>query len=264
VAEAKLDVTDELLVAYIDDELDAAQRAMVNVAMDHNPALCRRADEMRLARDLLREAFPLQPDASVPPRMDAAMDRLAAACASGPRRQQFSVGARYRWNFAIAAGLVLCAVVAAGLFALRGLNEPLRGGVTALTRIDPKNPLYGVLESTASSEVIEISEENAAVRVVLTFRAQDGRFCREFEVLASSGGSTGIACREQQGAWRAEVLLKSAAVLSNDNSYTPAGGSDEPVIAEVFERLIKGEPLSAQEEARVLVGRWRTTTPQDP
>jgi hypothetical protein len=255
-------VTDELLVAYIDDELDAAQRALVNVAMQGNPALCRRADEMRLARDLLREAFPVRPDASMPPRMDAAVKRLAAACESAPSRQRWP-NVRYRWDIAIAAGLALCAVAAGSFFAVRDSSGPPGARVTTLTRIDPENPLHDVLESTVSAELIEVPEEGAAVRVVLTFQAKDGRFCREFEILAAPEAATGIACREHQGRWNAEVLLKTAAVLPNGNSYTPAGESDEPVVAGVFDRLVKGEPLNAQEEARVLAGRWRTTVPQE-
>jgi hypothetical protein len=264
VAEARLDVTDELLVAYVDDELDAAQRAMVSFAMEGNPALRRRADEMRLAHDLLREAIPLQPDASVPPRMDAAIKRLAAACASDSPRRRFAFGARYRWSFAIAAALAMCAVVAGSYVTLRDASEPGGGRVTALTRIGPENPLHGVLESTASAELIEVPGEDAAVRAVMTFRAKDGRFCREFEILAAVGGSIGIACREQHGHWSAEVLRKAAAVPPIGNSYTPAGESDEPAVAEVFERLIRGEPLSAQEEAHLLANAWRTTAPQDP
>ena len=58
MADAKLDITDELLVAYVDDELDEAQRAMVRSVLEINPALCRRADEMRLARDLCAKPFP--------------------------------------------------------------------------------------------------------------------------------------------------------------------------------------------------------------
>ena len=81
--------------------------------------------------------------------------------------------------------------------------------MTALTRIGPDTPLHGVLESTPSAEVIKVPAEDAAMRAVLTFRAKDGRFCREFEILASSGGSTGIACRED-GHWRAEVMLSAA------------------------------------------------------
>jgi hypothetical protein len=257
VAEAKLEITDELLVAWVDDELDAAQRAMVSSVLAGNPALSRRAEEMRLARDLLREAFPLRPDVSVPAPIEAAANRLAEACAQRPsRRRPQSLFQRRRWRYAFVAGLVLCVAASVSYLAWRGESESTLRPVTALMRIGPDTPLHRVLESTPSAEVVNVSAEDAAMRAVLTFRAKDGRFCREFEILASSGGSTGIACREN-GNWRAEVLLGGAAAPPNSNYYTPAAAADESAVAEVVERLMEGDPLSAQQEARVLASDWR-------
>jgi hypothetical protein len=252
VAEARLDLTDELLVAYVDDELDAAQRAMVRAVLDSNPALCRRADEMRLARDLLCEAFPLQLGADVSAAIDTASKHLAAACVRQASSSREPSG-RYRWNRAIAAGfLLLCLMAAASYFFVRPATDQTRTLVTALTQIGPENPLHGVLESTASAELIKIPGEDAAVRAVLTFRAKDGRFCREFEILDDSGSSTGIACREN-GHWH-----------TTGNTYTPAGGSDDAAVAQVYEGLIQSEPLGIKEEARLLADSWRLSAPEDP
>jgi hypothetical protein len=260
VTEAKLDITDELLVAYVDDELDPAQRAMVSSVLASNPALCRRAEEMRLASDLLRDAFPLATEASIPAPIEAAANRLAEACA-----QRSSSGSwleslfQNRWKYAIATAVVLSVAVSASYLARRAGNEPAEHLLTGLTQIGRDTPLYGVLESTPSAEVINVPAEDAAVRAVLTFRAKDGRFCREFEVLAGSGdGSTGIACRDKEG-WRAEVLLSAAAAPTDSNYYTPASGSDQPAVAEVVERLIEGDPLSAEEEANVLARGWQVS-----
>jgi hypothetical protein len=262
VPEAKLDLTDELLVAYVDDELDSQQRAMVSAVLDRNAVLSRRADEMRLARDLLREAFPLQSDAAVPVRIDSAATQLAAACAGHRWSSRKAPGFRVRRSHAIAAGLVLC-TVAASYFVLRPAGDEQRPMVTALTEIGPENPLHGVLESTASAQLIKVPGEDAAVRAVLTFRAKDGRFCREFEILADSGSSTGIACREE-GHWRTEVLASGAAIATGGNNYTPAGGSDEAAVAEVFDGLVQGEPLGIDEETRLLAAGWRTAAPPAP
>jgi hypothetical protein len=251
VAEAKLEITDELLVAYVDDELDDTQRDMVSSALVDNPALGRRAEEMRLSRDLLQEAFPLRPDASVPEPIEAASNRLADACAERPSRRR---------KYALVAGVVLFLAGAASYVVWQTGIEGTGRSVTALMRIDPDTPLYRLLESTASADVINVPEQDAAMRAVLTFRAKDGRFCREFEVLASSEGSTGIACRDQDG-WHAEVMLSAAVAPPNSNYYTPAGDaqSAEAAVAEVAERLMEGDPLSAEQEARVLASGWRAS-----
>jgi hypothetical protein len=259
VAEGKLDVTDELLVAYVDDELDLAQREMVRSVLAGNPALSRRADEMRLARDLLNEAFPLRPDAEVPAPIETAANRLADACAKRPlRRQGTSLFRRWR-KYAIAASVLVFAAAASYLVWRSGAEftgEP----VTALMRIDPDTPLYRLLESTPSADVINAAEDNAALRAVFTFRAKDGRFCREFEILAGARGTTGVACREQ-GKWRAEVLMGAAAAApSSGNYYTPAGASDEPAVSDVVDRLIQGDPLGAEEETRILASGWEESS----
>lgn len=251
MTQAKLDVTDELLVAYVDDELDASQREMVATVLAGNPMLGRRADAMRLARDLLNEAFPLQPDAQVPAHIDAAANRLAEACAKrvSPPPPRATSPFRYWRKYAVAAGVVLGLSVSAIYLLQR--KDP----VTALMQIEPGTPLHRVLESTPSAEVINVPEEHAALRAVLTFHAKDGRYCREFEILAGSKGATGIACRNRDE-WHTEVLMSAAAAPTNSNYYTPAGETDEPAIAQVVDRLIQNDPLGAQEEAQLLANGW--------
>jgi hypothetical protein len=268
VAEAKLDITDELLVAYVDDELDPAQREMVSSVLASSPALCRRADQMRLSRELLREAFPLRADSSVPAPVEAAANRLAEACSqrSSPTpvstSPQVSIRSRGRWKYAAAAGLVLSVALSASYLTWRSGSNSTERPMTALTQISPDTPLYAVLESKPSAEVIDIPTEGASLRAVLTYRAKDERFCREFEILASAGGgSTGVPCRED-GEWRTEVLMSAASAPPNGNSYTPAAGSEEQAVDDVVDRLIQGDPLSAGEEARVLASGWQA--PESP
>jgi len=252
VTEPRLDVTDELLVAYVDDELDADQRAIVRSAMAGNPAVRRRAAEMRLSRELLCEAYPLEPKAIVPAGIEAAADRLAEACAGSPRPT------RLRWKYAIAASVLLGLVTAAIFLALRPAAGSHESSVTALMRIDPDTPLHAVLETRPSAELIQASGEEASLRAVLTFRAKDGRYCREFDILAGAAGSTGVACREQ-GGWRAEVLVSHPATPAPGNYYTPAAYEEDSTIERVVDRLIQGDPLSAQEEAQAMANGWRGT-----
>jgi len=254
VVEAKLDITDELLVAYVDDELDAAQRAMVNATLERDAVLRCRGEEMRLSRDLLREAFPLQSPETVPVRLEAAAERLAAVCTRQPRRARHDFSLRPK--YAVAAALVVCAVAGAAYVAWQPV-KPTPQRVTAVAQIDLGNPLHTLLESTPSAQVVEVPEEGAALRAVLTFRANDGRFCREFEIFASARASTGIACREK-GQWRTEVQSSASATLASSNYYTPAAGSDDPAIAAVVDKLMQGEPLDVEEEAQVLAAHWPT------
>jgi hypothetical protein len=166
---------------------------------------------------------------------------------------------RRRRKYAIAAGVVLCAAGAASYLTWRGGAESANDPVTALLRIEPDTPLHRVLESTPSAELVNVPADDAALRALLTFRAKDGRFCREFEILAGTRGSTGVACRAQ-GKWHAEVVMSAAAAPPSDNYYTPAGDSDEPAVSDVVDRLIRGDPLGAQDEARVLASGWEASS----
>jgi hypothetical protein len=258
VTAGNLDITDELLVAYVDDELDPDQREMVRSVLATHPALSRRADEMRLARDLLSEAFPLRADASVPAPIEAAANRLAEACARRSSRKPVVSSARHWRKYAVAAGIALPLLGTALYLVWRNGDGSDGDPVTALMDVDPGTPLYGLLESTASAEVINVPGEHAALRAVLTFRAKDGRFCREFEILAGTRGASGVACRDH-GEWHAEALMSAAAAPASSNYYTPAGSSDEPAVARVIDRLIQGDPLGLPEEAGLLANGWKTT-----
>jgi hypothetical protein len=223
-----------------------------------NPALHRRAEEMRLARDLLNEAFPLREDAAVPAQIKEVADRLAEACARRSSQRPVTFLLRHQRRLAIAAGVVASGALAATYLIWRTASVSSADLSAALMRIEPDTPLYRVLESTPSAEVINVPQQNAAMRAVLTFRAKDGRFCREFEILAGARGATGIACR-QQGKWHTEALLSAAASPPTSNYYTPAGGSDERAVDDVADRLIQGDPLGADDEARILSSGWEAT-----
>lgn len=258
MAQANVDLTDELLVAFVDDELDASQREMVSAVLTRSPALSRRAEEMRLARDLLSEAFPLREGEGIPAPIEAAANRLAEACAQRSSTRSRPFAFRSRRLFALAAGVILFGLGVATYLIWRAASVSAGGGATALVRIDPDTPLHRVLENTPSAEVINAPAENAALRAVLTFRAKDGRYCREFEILAGARGATGVACRAQ-GKWQTEVLISAAAAPSSSNYYTPAGGSDERAVDDAIDHLIQGDPLGAPEEARILASGWEAT-----
>ena len=114
MADGKLDITDELLVAYVDDELDEAQSAMVRSVLETSPALCQRAEEMRLSRDLLREAFPLLSACCFSASFVVAASRLADACAKPASRRARRFQFRNGWKYATAAAVMLGMAVSAG------------------------------------------------------------------------------------------------------------------------------------------------------
>jgi hypothetical protein len=91
------------------------------------------------------------------------------------------------------------------------------------------------------------------LRIVLTFRAKDGRFCRQF--WAAAAGLAGVACRDDNG-WRIEELSAEADPAGGDRA--PAG-TDSPV-----ERAVTligvDQSLDLTQEARLIASGWRASS----
>jgi hypothetical protein len=84
----------------------------------------------------------------------------------------------------------------------------------------------------------------------LTFRAEDGDWCRELAVTTDAASSAALACR-RSGAWRVELLGVEAA---GGELYRPAG-ADSP-FQEAVDGLIDGEPLEPDAERARLASGW--------
>lgn len=98
----KVEVSDEILGAYIDDELDPAERARLLDRMTTDPALGGRACELWKLKQMLRGAYPPAREKSAP-----AARRFAAP----------------RWRQAIAAALLLAIGSIAGWLASERMEE---------------------------------------------------------------------------------------------------------------------------------------------
>ena len=68
-----MNIDDQTLMAYADDELDAATRAQVEAALARDPALAARVEEHRALRAELNAAFDPVLDEPVPDRLLAAV-----------------------------------------------------------------------------------------------------------------------------------------------------------------------------------------------
>jgi hypothetical protein len=87
---------------------------------------------------------------------------------------------------------------------------------------------------------------------VLTVRAADGRWCREFR----AGGETALACRQDARRWTIEAH-GAAASGPDAGSIAMAGGADPAPLDAAYRRLKASDPVSADEE-RALIGKaWK-------
>ena len=86
-----------------------------------------------------------------------------------------------------------------------------------------------------------------AARIGITFRTEDGRYCRTFSLVESA--TSGLACRE-----RDEWIVAMTAAHASGGEVRMA--SAPPEILAVVDAMIIGEPLDAAAEASVRDAGW--------
>ena len=90
---------------------------------------------------------------------------------------------------------------------------------------------------------------------VLSFKAKDGRFCREFAVVGPQKGNQGIACKSGNQ-WTVEALVNGGWAPSSDGEIRTAGGTDGAALDDAYSRLGAGDPVSAEKENIYISNGW--------
>jgi hypothetical protein len=252
-------ITDDVLVAYVDDELEPAQRGEVERSLASDPALQRKARAFAESAAFLRRGLEAKLHEPLPEHLLRVFDCGCAADAAGDddgstvvplpaaRRRPLSAAAWPQW--AAAAALLLMVGGGLGFFSAGVLvpeGEPMIAG------IDPTTAR--VLDREASGTPGEIMP-------LLTFRDHDGRLCREYEVTASGAEARqiqrSVACRASGGGWTLVAsTYATAAPAAAGQGYVPAAGAPEPAI-DLMAQLIAGAPLTPAAERAAIESDWR-------
>jgi hypothetical protein len=251
-------ISDELLAAYVDGELEGAERARVEQAIAQDSQLAQRAAQQRALRERLRGAYDSVLQQAVPKRLAQAA-RLAAA--PGPaqvidlarvraerarRGSQRSVKVR---RLTIAASLVvglMAGVVLQRLSTSAALTEFHDGSLLA----------RGTLARALSEQLAGAAPAGAEVRVGLSFKSRTGNYCRTFAV-SGSHLMAGLACRDQEQ-WQVLNLVgtEGAGGPGNGQNLRMAASSLPPALLQAVNERISGEPLNAAAEAKARNDNW--------
>lgn len=242
-------IDDEKLMAYADDELDAAERAEVEAALATDPELARRVAAHRALRARLRASFDPVLAEPVPGRLGAT---LRAAPQSAPDRtarvlpfRRSSLGPRPALRALPLAASFVLGVIAWQLWVQRSPSG-------AIVERDGKLIASGALERALSAQLASEQPTDAAIRIGVSYRARDGEFCRTF-AWRTANAAAGLACRHGN-AWQLQVLAQGSA---GSGTYRQAGSTlPEPVLAAVKASL-SGEPLDARAEAAARARDWQ-------
>jgi hypothetical protein len=231
-----MNVDDDRLMAYLDDELDAEARAEVEAALAEQPALRAQLDRQRALRETLRAHFDPVAEEAVPPRLRALIEPEIVDLAAARARRSRPV---WQTAAAIAASLVIGIFVGRTLPSGAGVPVGVEGGTLVA---------QGSLAEALDTQLASAQPADAATRIGVSFAREDGTHCRTFESSALSG----LACRDG-GAWRMVMTAEGSAARGD---YRQAGTSAAR-IAETAQDLMAGEPLDASSERQARDAGWR-------
>lgn len=246
-------IADELLSAWLDDELAPAERARVDAALAAQPALAARLQQLRLANELTRRHAGAIDQLPLRPALQALLAQAAetsAATAAAERSGATILPLRARitrqWQqlhpstLALAASLVLAVGLSIGVMQ-RNADDTQDGFALHAA----------LLEQVASGDTLQIGATSLSPR--FSFRATDGNWCRVYRVDEASRSLDNIACREGD-AWTLQVSVPAA--QQDAGVYVPATSEAASLDAEL-DRLMQGAPLALDTEARLLREGWQ-------
>ena len=245
--------SDETLMAYADGELDETTRAEVEAAAAEDPRIARAIERHRQMRQLLQREFDPILEEPVPDRLRDALGsdetpsrgapvrdlRQARTAATGVSPQRWSLPV---W-VAMAATLVLGAFI--GLMVRDSAPAPFE------TR-DDRLVATGELSRALSQTLARDARPDSLVRPGISFRTQEGEYCRTFAM----GTVAGLACREADY-WRIDLLEKLPAAEVGIDRYRLAGTELSRVLRDAVDTRVDGDPLDATGEAEARERGWR-------
>jgi anti-sigma factor RsiW len=236
---------DETLMAYADGELDDLLNAEISAAIERDPALARRVERHRALRARIGGAYSTVLDQPLP-------QRLLAAAGGSPRRAEMlqfpartAAAERRRWGTrewaSLAASLVL-----GMLLSWQFVGPSRRAMVTASNGALVAS---GALARALDSQLASTQRPEDPVQIGLTFRGQDGSYCRSFTLKRAA--TAGLACRAS-GEWRIPV---TAAAASAEGGVRQAS-SPPPAVLSAIEARIAGDALDAAAEENARLDGW--------
>jgi len=246
-------VSDEILMAYVDGEVDDETRAAVETAMHADADVAQRVARQQALRQKLRAAFDDVLDEPVPERLTQAARTAPTSSVTELSRVRNEKRDRTprRWSLpqwsAMAASLVLGVFVGHAI-----LRSPASSPIVAR---DGRLVAQDSLAEALSNQLASDQAAKAPVQLGLSFRSKTGEFCRTF-VWREGDGLAGLACREGE-IWQIETAVPNETLATGNGNYRRAGAELPLAVLQAVEGRIECEPLDASGEAAARQKGWR-------
>jgi hypothetical protein len=254
-------ISDEMIMAFVDGELDAGQTKIVEHALAADPALQEKAVMFAETTSMLAGVYdgPLQEE--VPGRLLKTVQSYPAGSwwqrtVKKIRRAVWVPVMRPAPAFALMAVLIIGGWL---LYSGNFFNPSTGGNYPAFAKGDAFSQ---GLEGTPSGKSFIDKQFAVEIVPVLTFRDREYSFCRRFEALSKTDSNhflgSGIACRGRKGHWQTiayvPVRPKSRQQQPDGRSYELAGARD-PIDA-IIDKRRQGQLLGTNQELELIRSGW--------
>ncbi len=255
-------LTDEILMAYVDGELEDKQAGEIREAIKTDPEVLKRVDIFRDSSAMLQDIYDAPLKEAVPNRLvktvmnfktdkpsPGLLERVAAF---------FRMPPSWKPAYVLTAAVALLIGTAAGYLAANIPQSDQKHYAVTLNGGDFSRGM----ETTASGQFFAVGDRGIQVMPVATFRDKSNRYCRQYEVVAGQDKNTliaqGIAYRDKSGKWLTMITINShpSDSLSADTNsgYIPAGEDDFADI--IFSRIMASPPMGLERESELIDHAW--------
>jgi len=252
--------SDETLMAYVDGEVDATQRAAIEQTLPLDPQLAERIAQQRRLRTRLAAAFGGVLEEPVPARLsERALTAPSGDATSGgevlagsPRWFGAARQRTQRWSWPEWSALAAALLVGV----LLDRVWPSAPGAP-LASVAGQVLARGELAANLSQARGGSTDPRSKIEVGMSYLAKSGKYCRTFSLPGAkpaAASMAGIACRDGAD-WRVQALLQTAGDANPE--YRQAGSALPAALVEVIETDSAAEPLDAEAEAAVRARGWR-------
>ncbi len=252
-----MEVSEEVLTAYADGQLDGAKRSDVERALAANPQLAARLQRYRALQQRLRGTYdgvlaePLPEHMRETLRAHVSTTPAASAVADFAAHRAAAAEARAARGWRSQAWLAAAASVLLGL--ALGYALPHRDGAQMLQIRDGKLIAQGTLAAALDTQLAAQQSRTETVHVGLSFRNAQGSYCRTFST-DRGAALEGLACHAHD-AWQLRLLTGDDRQAVG--AYRTAASGLPPALLAQVQAEINGEPLDAAQEAAAAKARWR-------
>jgi hypothetical protein len=241
--------SEETLMAYADNELDAQTRTAVETAMAADPEIARRVAQHKALRGKVRLAFDNVIDEPTP-------QRLVNAARGAPAVRREGNVVPLRRKAPQRRGVPLWASIAASLIIGVIIGQAMlhSSGSTTITSRDGQLMASGVLAHALSAQLASAQTDQNPVQIGVSFKSKAGDYCRTF-IVRESTTLAGLACRQHDD-WHVQVLAQTTPPAQGGRAYRQAGSVIPKSILQSVDDTIAGDPLDAHAETAARDKGW--------